>query len=123
MRDRVILAADIPAAQHRLLIGRGGQHLIDLQNKRNVQIQFPGSRSYNQVGEPENAIDLADVDAANVVKVSGSRTACKAAIEELKVNLSLNLFAWILKDADDESFRATSDPLQRNRLRPLFRSL
>ena len=93
MRDRVILGVEIPAAQHRALIGRGGQHLNDLQTKRNVQIQFPGSRSYNQVGEPENATDFANVDVANIVKVSGSRAACKAAIEELKVNLSSILFA------------------------------
>ncbi|GLB37618.1 putative K homology RNA-binding domain containing protein [Lyophyllum shimeji] len=84
LRDRVVLGVQIPAAQHRALIGRGGQHLNDLQNKRDVQIQFPGSRSYNQVGEPENAADLAGVDAANLVKVSGSRAACEATIEELK---------------------------------------
>lgn len=85
LRDRVILAVEIPAPQHRALIGRGGQHLNDLQNKLNVQIQFPGSRSYSQVGEPDNAADLAQIDVANIVKVSGSRAACEAAIEELKV--------------------------------------
>ncbi|RDB25479.1 Vigilin 1 [Hypsizygus marmoreus] len=84
LRDRVILAVEIPAVQHRALIGRGGQHLNDLQKKNNVQIQFPGSRSYNQVGEPENVEDLASVDPANVVKVSGSRAACEATIAELK---------------------------------------
>jgi len=84
LRDRVVLGVDIPAGQHRALIGRGGQHLNDLQNKRDVQIQFPGSRSYTQVGEPENSADLADVEAANLVKVSGSRAACEATIEELK---------------------------------------
>lgn len=51
----------------------------------NVQIQFPGSRSYSQVGEPENAADLVDVDAANLVKISGARAACEATVEELKV--------------------------------------
>ncbi|KAG5648617.1 hypothetical protein DXG03_003228 [Asterophora parasitica] len=84
LRDRVILGVEIPAVQHRALIGRGGQHLNDLQNKRDVQIQFPGSRSYNQVGEPENLADLGEVDAANLVKVSGSRAAAEATIEELK---------------------------------------
>ncbi|KAJ7647072.1 hypothetical protein FB45DRAFT_892251 [Roridomyces roridus] len=84
MRDRVVVAIDIPAAQHRALIGRGGQHLNDLQNRTGVQVQFPGSRSYGQVGEAENAADLKDVDAANIVKVSGSRAACEKALAELK---------------------------------------
>lgn len=88
LRDRVVLGVDIPAPQHRALIGRGGQHLNDLQNKLNVQVQFPGSRTYGVVGDPDNAADLADVDAANIVKVAGPKAACEAAIEELKVTLS-----------------------------------
>ena len=87
LRDRVILAVDVPAPQHRALIGRGGQHLNDLQAKFNVQVQFPGSRSYHQVGEAENIADFVDVDAANIVKVSGSRSACESAIEQLKVSI------------------------------------
>ncbi|KAH9949574.1 hypothetical protein B0H21DRAFT_777185 [Amylocystis lapponica] len=87
LRDRVVLGIEVPAAQHRALIGRGGQHLNDLQNRTGVQVQFPGSRSYHQVGEAENAADFADVDAANIVKVSGSRAACEKAIEELKAQV------------------------------------
>ncbi|KAF9454024.1 hypothetical protein P691DRAFT_755082 [Macrolepiota fuliginosa MF-IS2] len=83
-RDRIVLAVEVPAAQHRLLIGRGGQHLNELQNKTGAQIQFPGSRSYNQVGEAENAEDFAEVDSTDIVKVSGTRAACEAAIAELK---------------------------------------
>jgi predicted PilT family ATPase len=86
-RDRVILGVDIPAQQHRALIGRGGQTLNDLQNKFNVQIQFPGSRSYGQVGVPENADELAEVDAANLVKVTGSRSNVEAAIADLKSHI------------------------------------
>ena len=85
LRDRVVLGVVIPATQHRALIGRGGQHLNDLQTRTGAQIQFPGSRSYTQVGEPENAEDLAGVDPANIVKVSGPRAACEKAVEELKV--------------------------------------
>ena len=85
LRDRVILAVNIPATQHRALIGRGGQHLTDLQNHHSVQVQFPGSRSYNQVGEAENASEFGEVDAVNIVKVSGPRAACKKAIDDLKV--------------------------------------
>ncbi|OSD06860.1 hypothetical protein PYCCODRAFT_1431051 [Trametes coccinea BRFM310] len=84
LKDRVVLGVEVPVAQHRALIGRGGQHLNDLQNRTGAQIQFPGSRSYTQVGEPENAADLAGVDPANIVKVSGPRAACEKAIEELK---------------------------------------
>ena len=85
LKDRVVLGVDVPVGQHRALIGRGGQHLNDLQRRTGAQIQFPGSRSYNQVGEPENSADLASVDPANLVKVSGPRAACEKAMEELKV--------------------------------------
>jgi len=84
LRDRVILAVHVPVASHRALIGRGGQHLNDMQNKYNVQIQIPGSRSYNQVGEPENLSDFDGVDTSNLVKVSGPRVACEKVITELK---------------------------------------
>lgn len=85
LRDRIILAVDIPSGQHRALIGRGGQHLTDLQDRHGVQVQFPGSRSYHGVGDAENAGDFADVDLANIVKVTGPRTACEKAVEDLKV--------------------------------------
>jgi len=85
LRDRIVLGVDIPAAQHRTLIGRGGQHLNELQNKYSVMVQFPGSRSYSQTGEPENAAELADADPVNVVRVSGPRAAVEKAINELKV--------------------------------------
>ncbi|CDO77315.1 hypothetical protein BN946_scf184775.g5 [Trametes cinnabarina] len=84
LKDRVVLGVDIPVSQHRALIGRGGQHLNDLQARTGAQFQFPGSRSYTQVGEPENAADLAGVEPANIVKVSGPRAACEKAVEELK---------------------------------------
>jgi transcription antitermination factor NusA-like protein len=85
LRDRIVLAVEIPGSQHRTLIGRGGQNLNELQNRTGVQVQFPGSRSYNQFGEPENASDMADVDPANIVKISGARKACEAAVAELLV--------------------------------------
>ena len=96
LRDRVVLAVDIPVAHHRALIGRGGQHLNDMQNKYNVQIQIPGSRSYNQVGEPENLSDFADVDASNIIKVSGPRAACERVIADLQVSIRHDLFASLI---------------------------
>ena len=86
LRDRVVVGVSVPAAQHRALIGRGGQHLNDLQKRTGAQVQFPGSRSYHQVGEPSNADDLAGVEAGNIVKVSGPRAACEKAVAELKVS-------------------------------------
>ncbi len=85
LRDRVVLGVDIPAIQHRAMIGRGGQHLNELQERTHTQVQFPGSRSYNQVGDPEKAEELKDADPANIIKVSGPRAACLNAIESLKV--------------------------------------
>jgi hypothetical protein len=89
LRDRVVLGVDIPSGQHRALIGRGGQHLNDFQVKYEVMVQFPGSRSYAQAGEPENVDDLSNVDPVNIVKVSGSRVACGKATEELKSLIKL----------------------------------
>lgn len=85
LRDRVVLGVGVPSSQHRALIGRGGQHLTELQNRTGAQIQFPGSRSYNLVGEPVNTDELTEVNPADLVKVSGSRAACEKAIQELKV--------------------------------------
>lgn len=87
LRDRVVLGVEVPASQHRALIGRGGQHLNELQARTGAQVQFPGSRSYNAVGEPANAEELANVDPANLVKVSGTKAACERTVEELKSHI------------------------------------
>lgn len=87
LRDRIVLGVDIPAVQHRSLIGRGGQHLNELQKKYSVMVQFPGSRSYPQGGEPENTEALVDADPANIVRVTGSRAAVEKAIDELKSHI------------------------------------
>ena len=89
LRDRVVLYVEVPSVQHRALIGRNGQHLNDLQRRTDAQEQFPGSRSYNHVGEAENASEFEGVDPANLVKVSGTKAACDKAIAELKVCLWL----------------------------------
>jgi len=89
LKNRVSLGVEVPAPQHRALIGRGGQNLTELQTRTGAQIQFPGSRSYSQVGAIENADELSSVDPANLVKVTGSRAACEKAVEELKASFSL----------------------------------
>ena len=88
LRDRVVLMVDVPNVQHKALIGRNGQHLNDLQSRTGAQIQFPGSRSYNQIGEAENAADFKSSDPKNLVKVSGPRAACENAIKELTVGIA-----------------------------------
>jgi hypothetical protein len=87
-RDRVVVGVEIPASLHRALIGRGGQHLNDLQNRTGTQVQFPGSRSYHSVGEMANAADFVDIDPANIVKVSGPQSGCDQAIADLKAAAS-----------------------------------
>lgn len=82
-RDRVVMGVGVPAGTHRSLIGRGGQHLNDLQSKTNTQIWFPGSRAYGSVGDPENIDSLKEVVPEDLVKVFGSKAACEAAIAEL----------------------------------------
>lgn len=87
LKDRVILGVSIPASHHRTLIGRGGQHLNQLQDRTNTTIYFPGSRSYNQVGEVENTAELGEGNSQDLVKVIGPKDACEKAIKELKVFL------------------------------------
>ncbi|KAI0066135.1 SCP160 protein [Artomyces pyxidatus] len=85
LRDRVVLGVDVPASHHSALIGRGGRNLTEFQTKYGVQVQYPGSNSYNSAGAPENAAELADVAPATLVKVTGPRAAVEKAIEFLKV--------------------------------------
>ncbi|KAG8835486.1 hypothetical protein FRC18_000438 [Serendipita sp. 400] len=83
LRERVVLGVSIPASQHRMLIGHGGQPLMELEKRTGAEVQFPGSRSYNQVAPAENASELQDADPKDVVKVVGPRSACEKAIAEL----------------------------------------
>jgi hypothetical protein len=92
LRDRIVLVVEVPNIQHRALIGRGGRNLNDLQSRTGAQIQFPGSRSYDQVGEAENIAELKDVNPQDLVKVAGPRAACEKAIAELKVRFVGQIF-------------------------------
>jgi hypothetical protein len=57
--------------------------LKDFQGRTGTQVQFPGSRSYHHVGDPENADDLKGVEQQNIVKVVGLRSAAEKAVAEL----------------------------------------
>lgn len=87
LRERVVVGVVIPHQQHRMLIGHGGAPLMELEKKTGAEVQFPGSRSYNQVAPPENAGELEEADPKDVVKVVGPRPACEKAISELLVCL------------------------------------
>lgn len=87
LRERVVLGVAIPFNQHRSLIGHGGQPLMELEKKTGAEVQFPGSRSYNQVAPAENQEEFADADPKNIVKVVGPRPACEKAIAELLVSI------------------------------------
>lgn len=85
LRDNITHGVAVPVAHHASKIGRGGAALQDLQRKTGASIHFPGSRQYKSVGEVENADDLADADPADIVKVSGSKSAVAQAIEQLQI--------------------------------------
>jgi hypothetical protein len=51
-------------------------------------IQFPGSRQYNSTPDIENAEELGEVPANELIKVAGTREQCQKAIEVLSQTLS-----------------------------------
>lgn len=83
-RDKITHGVSVPAAHHRVLIGRGGQNLNELQIRHGVTVQFPGSRSYHSV--PDHSNDIGEVDASDLVKVTGPSAAVTKAIDELTVS-------------------------------------
>ncbi|TIB32483.1 hypothetical protein E3P84_02529 [Wallemia ichthyophaga] len=84
LSDRKTYVISIPTALHGDLIGRGGTKLMAMQREYNVSIHFPGSRDYNNMDAPVNVDELAAVDPATIVKVTGKTTCVEAAIEDLK---------------------------------------
>ena len=97
LRDRIVLIVEVPNTQHRALIGRGGRNLNDLQSRTGAQVQFPGSRSYDQLGEAENVDEFKDANPQDLVKVAGPREACEKAIAELKVCPSFHIYGPNMK--------------------------
>jgi len=106
-RDKIVHGVFVPAVQHGALIGRGGQNLNDLRSRHGVTVQFPGSRSYNTMGEPSNIADLDNVLPEDLVKVTGPSAGVAKAIQELSVSKSLRLVGtiqinWCLLGCCDE---------------------
>ena len=88
MRNTIILGVAVPAAQHASKIGRGGNSLQDLQRKSGAIVHFPGSRQYGNIGDIENSSDLEGTDAADIVKVIGTKEAIAVAAELLQQDTS-----------------------------------
>jgi hypothetical protein len=86
LSDRVVVGVVIPSAHHKILIGKGGQNLNDIQSRNGVQVQFPGSRSYGSVGDIINMSELESVNPSDIVKIIGSKAACDKAANELKAS-------------------------------------
>jgi hypothetical protein len=49
-------------------------------------IHFPGSRQYGSIGDIENKAELGEAEAADIVKVMGTKEQCAAAAEVLQVS-------------------------------------
>jgi predicted PilT family ATPase len=86
LKETKVIGVVVPASQHASKIGRGGSALQDLQRKSGAQVHFPGSRQYSSIGEIENASDLGEADAAEIVKLVGLQEAVDKAAELLSVS-------------------------------------
>ncbi|CAG8836554.1 18452_t:CDS:2, partial [Racocetra persica] len=68
----------IPRAQHPVIIGRNGTQLREIQNRFNVTIQFPGSRSYNDTPIVSHTNDNIE-NSEEAVKIIGKAENIEAA--------------------------------------------
>ncbi|RXK40531.1 hypothetical protein M231_02183 [Tremella mesenterica] len=85
LSQTIIIGVPVPSSHHASKIGRGGSALLDLQRKTGTTIHFPASRQYNFVGEISNTSELTNADPKDIVKVIGTKEACEAAAETLRV--------------------------------------
>ncbi|RHZ71430.1 hypothetical protein Glove_258g36 [Diversispora epigaea] len=78
----------IPRSQHHIIIGRQGSQLREIQNRFNVEIQFPGSRSYHDVHLTTSNAEEEIENSEEVVKIFGKADDIKAAKNEIHEILS-----------------------------------
>ncbi|CAG8468568.1 10047_t:CDS:10 [Acaulospora morrowiae] len=71
----------IPRSQHPAIIGRGGNQLREIQNRFNVEIRFPASRSYHDTLPASNIGE--EVEDDDAVKIIGKPEDIEAAKEEI----------------------------------------
>ncbi|CAG8489346.1 12407_t:CDS:10 [Ambispora gerdemannii] len=78
----VVDLIEIPRIQHPQIIGRNGTSLRDLQHRFNVEIQFPGSRAYNDTHLSSDVkVEIENSDEA--VKIIGKKENIEAAKTEI----------------------------------------
>ena len=86
-------------------------------------VQFPGSRLYDSFGKIDNAAELGeDVDPKSIVKVSGSKAAVAAAIEELSVSPAPSLSSVTSRDPPSLTLKSVLDGSSRRWPTPLPRA-
>ncbi|CAG8506684.1 4087_t:CDS:10 [Diversispora eburnea] len=78
----------IPRSQHHIIIGRAGFQLREIQNRFNVEIQFPGSRSYNDFHPTTTNVGEEIENIEEAVKIAGKADDIKAAKNEIHEILS-----------------------------------
>ncbi|CAG8570284.1 5195_t:CDS:2 [Paraglomus brasilianum] len=69
---RMVDVIQIPRAEHSSIIGRSGKSLKELQSHYNVEIYFPGSRSYDDVKLPSDWEDRGIIK-EELVKIIGQK--------------------------------------------------
>ena len=74
----------IPRAEHSSIIGRSGKSLKELQSHYNVEIYFPGSRSYDDVKLPSDWEDRGIIK-EELVKIIGQKEDIICAKAEIMV--------------------------------------
>lgn len=95
LKSQVCYAVRINRASQPGLIGRGASGLKSLQNKFQVTIHAPGWKEWSLAPEPMNNDEFKEVDPAEIFKVVGSKEACLAAADQMKVSLDRAFFSLL----------------------------
>lgn len=84
-RREIVFGMEIPHDFHRDLLRE--HNISSIHSTAQVFISFPGGEAYRSLPEPQNlyADDLSEVDEQDIVKIKGTREACKTARQILKV--------------------------------------
>ncbi|KAF9180982.1 hypothetical protein BGZ51_005769 [Haplosporangium sp. Z 767] len=78
------LTMNIPAAQHRQVIGPQFSHIKVIENRHNVRIQFPNNKNKKEAGKDESSAAAA---ADDVVTIKGLHENCEKAKVDLEARI------------------------------------
>lgn len=84
LSSRIVYGVVVAPQSQRMLIGRGGSRVNELQAEHSVRLVFPGRKEYSDLGEPINKAELTEGNDSNIVKLVGDEQRCKALAEEIK---------------------------------------